>query len=298
MSALSRLRDLVVRRDALYGINRRNVELVYAHNRRGDYPIADDKLLCKELLVKAGVPVAETIVVCDGLFAIARTLEVLEAHEQFVVKPANGSGGEGIVVVGERLGPGRWRRAGGAELTARELHRHLASIVLGAFSGQLEDRVFIERRVVPHDVYRDLWADGLCDLRIITLRGTPFIAMVRVPTAQSGGKANLHQGGLGLAIDLDAGTTVRAVHRGRSVTHHPETGRPLVGLVLPAWEATLDAARRAAGAVPLGYLGVDVVVDRERGPLLLEINARPGLEIQNVCGYGIGAALAARGLTP
>lgn len=298
MKALGRLRDLLSRREALYGINRRNVELVYAHNRRGDYPIADDKLLCKERMVEAGVPVAETLVVCDGLFAIARTLEALADADQFVVKPANGSGGDGIVVVGERLGPGRWRRAGGAELTARALHRHLAAVVLGAFSGELEDRVFVERRVVPHDLYRDLWADGLCDLRIITLHGTPFIAMVRVPTAQSGGKANLHQGGLGLAIDLATGTTVRAVHRGRSVTHHPESGGPLVGLVLPAWEATLDVARRAAAAVPLGYLGVDVVVDRERGPLLLEINARPGLEIQNVCGYGLGAALAAQELTP
>jgi glutathione synthase/RimK-type ligase-like ATP-grasp enzyme len=38
---------------------------------------------------------------------------------------------------------------------------------------------------------------------------------------------------------------------------------------------------------------VDIVVDRERGPLVLEINARPGLEIQNVVGRGLGDALAA-----
>jgi len=282
----------------LYGINRRNVEMVYAHNRRGDYPIADDKLLCKEHMVRAGVPVPETLVVCEGLFAIVRTLRALDDAEQFVVKPANGSGGEGIVVVGDRLGPGRWKRAGGAEVTDRELHRHLAAIVLGAFSGELEDRAFVERRIVPHPIYLDLWADGLCDVRIITLHGEPVIAMVRVPTAQSGGRANLHQGGLGLGIDLDTGKTTRALHRGRSVTTHPESGRPLVGLELPAWQDTVDVVRRAASAVPLGYLGCDVVVDRVLGPLLLEINARPGLEIQNVNGYGIGEALAARGLTP
>ncbi len=279
----------------VYGINRRNIELVYAHNPRGDYPLADDKLLCKERMVAAGVPVAETLVVCDGLFAIARTIAALEDTEQFVVKPANGSGGEGILVIGERLGPGRWRRAGGAEITARELHRHLAAIVLGAFSGQLDDRVFVERRIAPHPVYRELWSDGLCDVRIITLHATPIIAMVRVPTAQSGGRANLHQGGLGLAIDLDTGVTVRAVHRGVSVVSHPESRRPLVGLQLPDWKETLAVAIAAARAVPLGYLGCDVVVDVERGPQLLEINARPGLEIQNVCGYGLGQALAARG---
>lgn len=293
-----RLREVLGRRRALYGINRRNVEMVYAHNRRGDYPIADDKLLCKEHMVRAGVPVPETLVVCEGLFAIVRTLRALDDAEQFVVKPANGSGGEGIVVVGDRLGPGRWKRAGGAEVTDRELHRHLAAIVLGAFSGELEDRAFVERRIVPHPIYLDLWADGLCDVRIITLHGEPVIAMVRVPTAQSGGRANLHQGGLGLGIDLDTGKTTRALHRGRSVTTHPESGRPLVGLELPAWQDTVDVVRRAASAVPLGYLGCDVVVDRVLGPLLLEINARPGLEIQNVNGYGIGEALAARGLTP
>lgn len=291
-----KLRALFGRRQALYGINRRNVELVYAHNRRGDYPIADDKLVCKEHMVRAGVPMPETLVVCDGLFAIARTVHALGDGDHFVIKPANGSGGDGILVVGDRLGPGRWKRAGGAELTSVALQRHLAAVVLGAFSGELADRVFVERRIVPHPVYLDLWADGLCDVRIITLHGEPVIAMVRVPTAQSGGRANLHQGGLGLGIDLDTGTTMRAVHRGRSVSHHPESGRPLVGLALPAWRETLEVARRAAAAVPLGYLGCDVVVDRERGPLLLEINARPGLEIQNVCGYGLGEALAARGL--
>lgn len=290
------LRSLLIRRRALYGINRRNVELVYAYNRRGDYPIADDKLLCKQYMVAAGVPVPETVVVCNGLFAVASTLDALAEEDQFVVKPANGGGGEGIVVVGERLGPGRWRRAGGSELTARVLHRHLAAIVLGAYSGELEDRAFVERRIVPHALYVDLWADGLCDVRVITLRGEPVIAMVRVPTAQSGGRANLHQGGLGLGIDLATGTTVRVVHRGRTIAAHPETGRPLLGLELPAWRETLDVARRAAAAVPLGYLGCDVVVDRVRGPLLLEINARPGLEIQNVNGVALGGALAARGL--
>lgn len=291
-----KLSALFGRRQALYGINRRNVELVYAHNRRGDYPIADDKLVCKEHMVRAGVPMPETLVVCDGLFAIARTVHALGDVDHFVIKPANGSGGDGILVVGDRLGPGRWKRAGGAELTSVVLQRHLAAVVLGAFSGELADRVFVERRIVPHPVYLDLWADGLCDVRIITLHGEPVIAMVRVPTAQSGGRANLHQGGLGLGIDLDTGKTTRAVHRGRSVSRHPESGRPLVGLELPAWRETLEVARRAAAAVPLGYLGCDVVVDRERGPLLLEINARPGLEIQNVCGYGLGEALAARGL--
>ncbi len=60
---------------------------------------------------------------------------------------------------------------------------------------------------------------------------------------------------------------------------------------MPSWDGVKDVARRAAAAVPLGYLGCDVVVDEHRGPLILEINARPGLEIQNVHGYGLGRAI-------
>lgn len=278
-------------RDQLVGINRRNVELVYAHNPRRHYPIADDKLLAKERLVAAGVPVAETLHVCDGLFAIPALLERLRDERDIVIKPANGGGGHGIVVLGENLGPGRWRRAGGREMSEAELFRHLAEIVLGAYTSMLADRAFVERRVHPHPVFRELWADGLCDLRVITLDAEPVVAMVRVPTRESGGRANLHQGGLGLAIDLDRGTTFRAVYRGRSIERHPETGGALLGLALPRWDEVLSVATRAAAAVPLGYLGCDVVVEAERGPLLLEINARPGLEIQNVHGRGLGHAL-------
>jgi alpha-L-glutamate ligase-like protein len=281
-----------VRHRGLVGINRRNVELVYAENPRRFYPIADDKLLCKEHLERAGVPTAPTIVTCAGLTDVPRTLAALALREHFVLKPAHGSGGAGIVVVGAQVAPGAWRRAGGALITVRDLHRALAEIVFGRFSGDLADRAFVEERIVPHPAFSDLWADGLCDLRVITHRARPVMAMVRVPTAQSGGRANLHQGGLGLAVDLATGRTVRGFHRGRAVTHHPESGAPLVDLPLPAWREVLEVARATASAVPLGYLGVDVVVDRLRGPLVLEINARPGLEIQNVHGRGLAAAIA------
>ncbi|MRR31196.1 alpha-L-glutamate ligase-like protein, partial [bacterium] len=41
----------------------------------------------------------------------------------------------------------------------------------------------------------------------------------------------------------------------------------------------------------LGYLGVDLVIDRDRGPLLLELNARPGLAIQLANRHGLRTRL-------
>jgi len=278
---------LVRRRRALVGINRRNLSLVYPHNARGDYPLADDKLLAKERFRALGVPVPETLAVCAGLFQVPETVGSLEGLSNFVVKPANGSGGAGILVVGDQVGPLLWRRAGGDMLDGAALHKHLADIVFGAFSSQLEDRAFVERRIRPHDFFARLWPDGLCDVRVITLRGAPVMSMIRVPTRESGGRANLHQGGLGVALELETGLCRGALHRGRRVDRHPESGASLVGPQVPRWPEVLEVARAAAAAVPLGYLGVDVVVDEALGPLVLEINARPGLEIQNVHGEGL-----------
>jgi alpha-L-glutamate ligase-like protein len=290
---LDDLRRLVERRRHVVGINRRNLTLVYPNNRRKDYPLADDKLLSKERFAAAGVPVARTLAVCDGLFAIAGVVSSLAGRGQFVVKPANGSGGDGILVAGDWLpDQGAWRSAGGRLIDPQQLQRHFANIVFGAHSNQLEDRAFVEERIHPHAFFSRLWSDGLCDLRILTMRGVPVMSMIRVPTAESGGRANLHKGGLGIAFDLKSGRTTRAVYRGRCIEVHPESGMPLVGLQIPRWQEALDVARRTAAAVPLGYLGIDVVIDAERGPLVLEINARPGLEIQNVNGSGLAPALA------
>jgi alpha-L-glutamate ligase-like protein len=292
-AAGARVRELLARRELVYGINRRNLALVYPNNARRNYPFADDKLLAKERFAARDVPTPETLAVCDGLFAVPGVVEALRGRGRFVVKPSNGSGGGGILVVGE-WDPERqaWRKAGGSALSPLQLARHLADVVFGVYSNQLEDRAFVEVRVEPHPLFSALWQDGLCDVRVIVLRGRPVMSMIRVPTAESGGRANLHQGGLGIAVDLESGRTFRALHHGRAIERHPESGAPLVGLELPSWPEVLEVAGRAASAVPLGYLGVDVVVDRERGPQVLEINARPGLEIQNVNGRGLGRALA------
>lgn len=285
---LRRAKRAAARRDEVLGINRRNVELVLRENPLRKRKFADDKLAAKELLERARVPVAETLLVCDGPYAIRAALTKLEREQDFVLKPACSGMGKGILVITDPSSPGHFRLAGGGEISLPELGRHLADTIFGAFSERLEDRAFVERRIQAHPTLSALWPDGLCDFRILMLRGQPLLAMLRVPTSRSGGRANLHCGGVGLALDLEQGVTTRAVIGGIPVSTHPDSGAPLLGLHIPNWPELMRVARLAAQAVPLGYLGVDIVIDRERGPLVLEVNARPGLEIQNVHGVGLG----------
>ncbi len=62
--------------------------------------------------------------------------------------------------------------------------------------------------------------------------------------------------------------------------HHPDTGGLIAGLEIPHWDQILALTARCHDLVGLGYIGVDIVLDRTLGPLMLEINARPGLSIQ------------------
>ena len=100
---------------------------------------------------------------------------------------------------------------------------------------------------------------------------------VRTPRGRGKPDGALHEVA---PVDLASGVTNHAVRKNRFVEKHPDTGVPVVGMEVPYWNQVLELSRRVAQAVGLGYVGVDIVIDAARGPLLLEANARPGLAIQ------------------
>ncbi|HRH78578.1 MAG TPA: sugar-transfer associated ATP-grasp domain-containing protein, partial [Cellvibrionaceae bacterium] len=110
--------------------------------------------------------------------------------------------------------------------------------------------------------------------------GFPVMAMMRLSCKASGGKANLHQGAVGVGIDIKTGAAVNAIQNGANIKVHPDTQQELSALQVPAWQELLELACGCYDMTGLGYLGVDLVLDRDLGPLLLELNARPGLSIQ------------------
>ena len=76
------------------------------------------------------------------------------------------------------------------------------------------------------------------------------------------------------------------------MTKHPDTGRDLCKeLVVPMWEEHLLIASRSYEMTELGYFGADIVLDKNKGPMLQELNARPGLAIQIANGRGMADIL-------
>ena len=213
--------------------------------------------------------------------------EFLAPHQSFVIKPAKGSGGKGILVVHDRRGK-NYLKPNGKVVSIRDIRRHVSNTISGLFSlcGSI-DVAMIEEMVHFSDTFDGFTYQGVPDIRIIVYKGYPVMAMTRLSTSASDGKANLHQGAVGVGIDIASGTALKAVQFGRPVMHHPDTNKDLSTFSVPDWNEFLTLASRCYEITGLGYLGVDVVLDRNKGPLILELNARPGLAIQVANGTGL-----------
>lgn len=269
-----------LRAKGVMGINERNAEYTLAYNRRDRYPLVDDKVLTKELAARAGVAVPELYGVIEIQQQVKKLPELLGRHWDFVVKPARGSQGDGIIVVTGRSRT-LYRVADGSFLDEEEMRFHVSNIISGIYSlGGQTDKALIEYRVNFDPVFEAITYRGVPDVRIIVFLGVPVMAMVRLPTRLSGGKANLHQGAIGTGVDMATGTTLTAVWGTSIVAEHPDTGNPVSGVRIPGWDTLLELGARSYELTGLGYQGIDIVLDRDKGPLILELNARPGLAIQ------------------
>jgi len=267
-------------RAGVLGMNRRNAAYILERNPRRLYPLVDDKVRTKTLATRHGIAVPELYAVVEASFEIGGLHAALLERDGFVIKPAQGSGGAGILVVAGHRGI-RYRRANGLLLEPEELEYHVANVLSGMYSlGGHPDRALIEYRVHFDRRFENLTYLGVPDIRTVVYRGVPVMAMLRLPTRRSDGRANLHQGAVGVGVDLASGRTRGGVCLDRPVDEHPDTAHPVAGLELPGWTDLLELAARCWELTGLGYLGVDVVLDETLGPLMLEMNARPGISIQ------------------
>lgn len=284
-----------LRSAGVLGLNERNSDFIMRLNPRRLYPRVDDKVLTKELAIAAGMAVPDLYGVISNQGEVRRFPEIVAERDSFVIKPAQGSGGNGILVITGRSERKRdaFRLSSGVIITQDEILYHCSNIVGGQYSlSGNPDKALIEYCVQFDPVFADVSYQGVPDIRVIVYRGYPAMAMVRLPTRASDGKANLHQGAVGAGINMRTGVTLNGVLNNEVVDEHPDTGALVAGLEIPHWDFILESSAKAYEVTGLGYLGVDMVIDRDRGPLILEMNARPGLNIQIANGAGLRNRIA------
>lgn len=265
---------------SILGLNARTQLFAYRYNTQKGKRIADSKIQTARVLKKAGIAHPE-------IFKVFRDSRDISSFnwdslpESFALKPSRGTGGEGIIVVKKRIDINSWLTTQKTSVTIADLKLHTQDILEGAYSmGSVPDVAFIQEYVGRAVSFRKYAFRGTPDVRVIVFNKVPVMAMLRLPTRESGGRANLHQGAIGVGVDIATGITTKAIWHGELIILKPGTNRKLHGIKIPNWTTILEIAVNAQMVSGLGYLGVDIVVHPEKGPMVLELNAQPGLQIQ------------------
>ncbi|SEN62637.1 alpha-L-glutamate ligase-like protein [Nitrosomonas marina] len=288
LTSIKRLKSM-----GIIGMNQRNFGLVSRYNPRHLYPLVDDKLKTKQLAQQAGITVPKLLGTLHYQHDVKQLKNILSPYQEFVIKPVKGSGGKGILVITEQAHNLYYKPSGDA-VRLTHIERHVSNILSGLHSlGGKPDSVMIESLIHIDPVFANYSYEGVPDLRVIVLKGYPIMAMLRLATHASDGRANLHQGAVGVGIDIDTGEALHAVQYGDPVYHHPDTRKSFHDLTVPHWNKLLTLAAACYEITGLGYLGVDIVLDRDHGPMIIELNARPGLSIQVANFAGLAPRVAA-----
>lgn len=278
---MSKIQQILKNRQKVLGRNERQLVYIRQFNSRRAITIADNKVAAKQILARNNIPVPEKI-------AVIKSSEQLEKFnfdslpKSFVIKPVKGVRGSGVEIFYNRDKDGNWIRSDGTKCNLGDLKVLARDILDGKFSlFNQPDVILIEERVRPHKDFKYYTFKGTPDVRVIVFNSIPIISYIRFPTRESNGKANLDLGAIGAGIDIAVGKTTSAVSgKSAKIEYMPDTNLPVSGLKIPYWDSILRYAIEASQATGLGFAAIDFLIDREKGPMIVELNARPGLSIQ------------------
>ncbi|NIA02417.1 MAG: hypothetical protein GWP15_03465, partial [Nitrospirae bacterium] len=263
----------------ILGINARNLLYIRPYNKKKAIKLADDKIKTKQFLSARDIPVPK-------MYSSIRTVEDLEKFDfnalpnSFALKPNHGFGGEGIIPVVNKK-ENFWITASGEKVTKETLKDHIRDIIDGRFSiSNIGDTAFFEQYIIADDVLGAYSYKGLPDIRVVVHNLIPVMAMLRLPTKESKGKANFHLGAVCVGIDIAKGETTFMTYKNKVIEELPEGLGDIRGLKIPNWDEILHIASNVQLITNLGYLAADICIDKSTGPVLLEINARAGLSVQ------------------
>ncbi len=277
-------------KQGVMGMNARNIELVYPNNDKEDYDLADDKVIAKKILHENDISCAETYAVIERMSKIKETWNKLsEDKDAIVIKPSNGFGGDGIKIL-IKGDDGSWMESG-EKIETAQIHAHINQIIAGFYSRGNGDKAILEACITPHPFFAEIYDSVVPDFRVITLDNKPILAMLRMPTSYSNGKANLHQDGVGIGVDMETAILTQ-VYDGTDYSDcHPDNSESVNGKKIPYWKEMVELSIETSKCFPLDFLGIDIVIDKDAGPMIMEVNVRPGLGIQMVNKIGLKKAV-------
>jgi hypothetical protein len=194
--------------------------------------------------------------------------EVFANTKRVIYKPMNGNRGFGVEAFDLN------------EANKREVYDVLAGYPDGV----------VEAYVVQHPEMLRLCPSSVNTIRVVTFSSNTapvtadgkYMDIAYTALRIGGGGSivdNFHSGGMVSVIDLEGGylITDAADMECNVFTHHPATGVEIKGFQIPHYQEVLDMVTEAVTKNKLeGYLGWDIAI-AEDGPLLIEVNNRPGV---------------------
>ena len=288
-------------------INARNLQYIKKFNPKKAIRLADNKYKTKRFLSARWIPVPETYdIIKDRKQLYAYDFSKLPVDD-FIVKPVRGSRGRGIYRVKlekEKLEAGFLESLSfdkilsplsvNASTSCRykiswkyiddaSFRRHLVDILDGKNSlTSRKDTIMLEEVLIPGSWFEQFCAWGLSDIRVIVFNLIPVAAMLRIPTEQSDGKANLDRGAVAMWVEIGSGRIYSMYYKGKIYTKDfPPEYAPFAHQYLSYRDDILSYSSKIQYFANLWYLALDRVITSD-GPKLLEINARAWLKFQNV----------------
>ncbi len=263
----------------ILGINARNLLYIRPYNPKKAIKLADDKIRTKQFLSTRGIPVPKLY----GIIKENKEVDTFDFNtlpNSFVIKPNQGFGGEGIIPILDKQGK-NYITASQEKLTLEEIKDHIKDTLDGRFSiSNVSDFAFFEQYIVADKKLGKYSYEGLPDIRVVVHNLIPVMAMLRLPTKESKGKANLHMGAVGVGIDIAKGETTYCCYKNKIIDTLPDQMGEIKGVKIPYWDEILEISSKTQLITNLGYLAADICIDHQSGPVLLEINARAGLGVQ------------------
>lgn len=240
-----------------------------------------DKYVQKTLIHGFGLPTSKLITSIGEIYEI-RTQGQLnsfldEVNSDIALKPIDGAGGERILVLSRRLGH---FLAGNKQYSNEMIWNHVRRNLKGGF--------LVEERVKNAASLSTIYPLSLNTFRVVTIKTKDQIWHLGgcvLKFGSGGSQVDNSEDDIQVAVD-ENGMTVSAYWRDKAITHHPDTGMPLVGIELEEYKEIIGLALKASEKFCfMGTIGWDIALS-DRGPLIIEGNTKWSTEYQIPMGRG------------